>query len=226
MIKREGLMFSRIITMCFVFTLAASLYAKPLDTRITKLFFLGPDNSLFLEIVLEYDEKGNIVKSRQYDQFLRLLGVEEYFFDEKGNRLKEVTYDSSRQVEKYTLVEMKEGKRIRKSYNSDDILIMVMEDEYDKKGEIKTVTEYSVSNGVKNEVQTVSRYTRAGRNELKCLRTSPAGDTEYYYIIRFTDSGQINEVIYYNMEGTRSGCVRIFTEKGIMTEQSLDLVIY
>ena len=219
-------MFRRIIALCFILSFAASLYAKPLDTRITRLLFLGPDNSLFLEIVLVYDEKGNIVKSRQYDQFLRLLGAEEYFFDEKGNRLKEVTYDSSRQVEKYTLVEMKEGKRIRKSYNSDDILIMIMEDEYDKKGEIKTVTEYSVSNGVKKEVQTVSRYTRTGRNELMCRRTSPAGDTEYYYVIRFNESGQIDDVVYYNMEGTRSGCVRIFTESGIMTEQSLDLVIY
>jgi len=205
---------------------AAVLHAGPLDTRIAKLQFFGPDNSIFLEIVLFYDERGNIIKSRQYDQFMRVLGVEEYFFDGKGTRFKEITYDSGRQIEKYTLIEVEAGRRIRKAYNSDDILIMITEDEYDKNGVIKKVTEYSVSNGKKGEVQSVSEYTYRGKKEIKCVRSLSGGDTYYYYIIGFNESGQIEGVTYYNIKDVRTGYVKIIHEKGVMTEQSLDLVIY
>jgi len=200
--------------------------AKSLDTRISKLQFFGMDNSLVFEIHLFYDVKGNVVKSKEFDPYMRLVGMEEFVFNEKGVWTEEKLINSRRQLEKHTIIDYAEGKRIRKTYDRDYVLLMVTEDEYGSKGEIKSVTEYSVTGGNKGDVLSLSKYSYTGAGEIKCARSDRVSAWDYYYIIKLSEQGQIESVSYYNTSGQKTGFVKIVLEEGVMTPQSLNLIIY
>lgn len=206
----------------FIVTRVAFLYAGPFDVRISKMQFFGADNSLIVEMSMFYDNMGNIVKIKQFDYNSLLVGIEEYVCDEEGKRTREEVYSHRRELENYTVIEYPAGKRIRRSYDMDDILVSTTQDEYDTGGRVTKIVEYSPS----GEVMSISSYSYRDGQEIICRREIRKNDWDYYYIIRFSASGMISEVTYYTPDGAKTGHVKFFFEKGPMSEESLKQIIY
>lgn len=214
-------MFRRTAVFFLLFICAVSLYAADFNRRISGLMFMGTDNSLVFEMRLFYDERGNLVRVKQFDHLMKLIGYEEYFYDSEGRKTREHVFDSRRVQQKYTLIEYAAKKRIATSYTMDDKVIMIIETEYDS-GAVKRIVEYSAD----REIAAVSTYSYMTKGQIKCSRDLPVEGLDFYYIIKLDRDGMLENVDYHKLNGDRAGYVRIITEDGIMTGQSLNDIIF
>jgi hypothetical protein len=205
-----------------LFICTVTLYAADFNRRVSGLMFIGTDNSLVFEMRLFYDERGNLVKVKQFDHLMKLIGYEEYFYDSEGRKFRETIFDSRRAQQKYTLLQYTKNKRTATSYTMDDKVIMIIETEYDPGGAVKRIVEYSAD----REIAAVSTYSYGRNGYIKCSRDLPVEGLDFYYIIKLDRDGMLESVDYHKLNGERAGYVRIISEDGIMTRQSLNDIIF
>lgn len=215
-------MFRRIAVFFLLFICTVSVYAADFDRRVSGLMFIGTDNSLVFEMRLFYDERGNLVRVKQFDHLMKLIGYEEYFYDNEGRKIREHVFDSRRVQQKYTVIVYAAKKRIATSYTMDDKVIMIIETEYDSSGAVKRIVEYSAD----REIAAVSTYSYGKNGYIKCSRDLPVDGLDFYYIIKLDRDGMLESVDYHKLNGERAGYVRIMSEDGIMTRQSLNDIIF
>lgn len=215
-------MYRRLTALLLFLFCTGMLYAGTFDRRVSGLLFIGTDNSLVFEMRLYYDEKGNLVRVKQFDHMMKLIGYEDYFYDNENRRCREKIFNSRREQQKYTLIEYSGNRRIATSYSMNDEVLMITETEYDKGGAVNRIVEYSAS----RETASVSTYSYRERGEIKCTRDVAVEGLDFYYIIRLGDDGILDSVDYFRLNGERAGHVRIIHEDGIMTRQSLNDIIF
>lgn len=215
-------MYRRIAALLLLLLCTGMLYAGTFDRRVSGLLFIGSDNSLVFEMRLFYDDRGNLVRVKQFDHLMKLIGYEEYFYDEQNRKCRENIFNSRRQQQKYTLIEYEKNRRIATTYSMSDEVLMITETDYDKAGTVKRIVEYSAD----REKAAVSTYQYRGRNEIKCSRDLPVEGLDFYYIVRLDRDGMLDSVDYFRLNGERAGYVRIIHEDEIMTSQSLNDIIF
>jgi len=205
-----------------MFFCADMLYAGNFNRRVSGLMFIGTDNSLVFEMRLFYDERGNLVKVKQFDHLMKLIGYEEYFYDSENRKFRETIFNSRREQQKYTRIEYTKSKRVATSYNMNDEVLMITKTEYDSSGTVKRIVEYSAG----RETAAISTYSYRGKGEIKCTRDVPVAGLDFYYIVKLDEGGMINSVDYFRLNGDRAGYVRIVLDDGKMTPQSLNDIIF
>ena len=215
-------MYRRIAALFLMFLCADMLYAGKFDRRVAGLMFIGIDNSLVFEMRLYYDDKGNLVRVKQFDHQMKMIGYEEYSYDSENRKSRESIFNSQRVQQKYTRIEYTKDKRIATSYNMNDEVLMITETEYNSSGSVKRIVEYSAA----RETAAVSTYYYKGKGEIKCFRDLPVDGLDFYYIVRLDQDGMLSSVDYYKLNGERAGYVKIIVEDGVMTSQSLDDIIF
>lgn len=215
-------MYRRIVVLILMFFCLDMLYAGTFDRRVRALMFMGTDNTLVFEMRLYYDDRGNLVKVKQFDHLMKLIGYEEYFYDSENRRYRENIFNSRREEQKYTRIEYQKDKRVATSYSINDEVLMITETEYGPGGAVKRIVEYSAS----GETASVSTYNYSGKGVIRCSRDVPVEGLDFYYIIRLEGDGMLDGVDYFRLNGERAGYVRIIHEDGIMTRQSLNDIIF
>ena len=215
-------MYRKITALILLILCADMLYAGKFNRKVSRLMFTGTDNSLVFEMRLYYNEAGNLVKVKQFDHNMKFVGYEEYLYDSNNKKVRENIFNSRREQQKYTLIEYEKDKRVATTYNMDDAVILITETEYHGKGRVDRIVEYSSD----RETAAVSTYSYRNNREVKCSRDVPVSGMSFYYIIRMDAEGILSSVEYFRDNGESAGYVRIILEDGIMTEQSLNDIMF
>lgn len=215
-------MYRRIAALLLFLICAEMIYAVNFNRRVSGLMFFGTDNSLVFEMRLYYDDRGNLVRVRQFDHLMKLIGYEEYLYDKENRKYRENVFNSRREQQKYTLVEYRGNRRVATSYNMEGDVLMVTETEYDSGGTVKRIEEYSAA----GERAAVSTYSYKSSSVIKCSRDLPVEGLDFYYIINLDRDGMLEGVEYFRQSGKRAGYVRVAVEDGIMSGQSLNDIIF
>lgn len=125
---------------------------REVESLIT-LSFQGINGSAELRITKEYDQKGNIIEEKNYNNHNKLSSKGIYTYDERGNKIKEIfiNLDSKKPEEKNIYIYDKNNNKIEVQKYISENLSEKTTIKYDEKGNIleEHITDFNIKTSFK-----------------------------------------------------------------------------